>query len=391
MPPLPSFRGRSGISSESWPKIPWISLICRRAGRGPAARRVAAVLGAVFAWTALLGWAAAAPAAAHAADAPDATNYRTTITGITPDLPGVTVRAIEAGARLELTNSSGRVVEVLGYSNEAYLEIRPDGVYENANSPATYLNATLTGGVVPPANADPAAAPDWRKVSDEPKARWHDKRTRWTQLQPPPAVAADPGQPHRIADWSVPLRLADDLSLLQIQGTLDWVPPPSAALWWIVTLVAAAAVACLGLVRAIGVPVLGIVLMAGGLAALAYVGAREIDAGAATAWQLISGVFASELWPAVAGLTALVASGVAIRSRPSALFALALAGAGLALFGGVVNAAVFFRSVAPVPWNDITARLVIAAVLAFGLGVCGAASLRLRASTRSTPRPAPSR
>jgi hypothetical protein len=341
-------------------------------------RKAAALLGAAVAWTALLSWAVATPAAAHAADAPDATNYRTTITGLTQALPGVTVRVIEAGARLELTNHSDRVVEVLGYSNEAYLEIRPDGVYENVNSPATYLNATLQGGVVPPANADPAAAPDWRKASDQPVARWHDKRARWTQLQPPPAVAADPGSEHRIADWSVPLRMADDLSTLELRGTLDWVPPPSPVLWWILTIVVAAVIASLGLVAAVRVPLLGILLILGGSAALAYVTAREIDAGATTAWQLISGVFASELWPAVAGLAALLAGGFALRNRPSAPFALALAGAGLALFGGVVNAAVFFRSVAPIPWPDVVARLIVLAVLALGLGVCGAASLRMR-------------
>src|SRR5262249_5609779 len=98
---------------------------------------------------------------------------------------------------------------------------------------------------------------------------------------------------------------------------------------------------------------------------------------------LISGVFASELWPLVAGLTALAAGIFALHRRPSAPFALALAGAGLALFGGVVNAAVFFRSVAPVPWSDVTARLIIALVLAVGGGVCGAASLKMRSTSRS--------
>jgi hypothetical protein len=328
-------------------------------------------------------FATAAPAAAHAADAPDATNYRTTITGLTPALPGVEVRAIEAGARLELVNTSSRTVEVLGYSNEPYLDVRPDGVYENVNSPATYLNATLNGGVVPPATADPAAPPQWRKIADQPIARWHDKRARWTQLQPPPAVAANPGQQQRIADWSVPLRMADDLSEVQIHGTLDWVPPPAAGLWWIITLVIAAGLASLGLVRLVGVRLMGGILIAGGLAALAYVTARELDAGARSAWELIGGVFSSELWPLVAGLMALAAGLYALRRRPSALFALALAGAGLALFGGVVNAAVFFRSVAPVPWSDVTARLVIAFVLGAGAGVCGAAALQMRASAPS--------
>lgn len=341
--------------------------------------RAIAVLGAAAALLA----GAAAPASAHAADAPDATNYRTTITGLTPALPGVKVRAIEAGARLELTNTSARTVEVLGYSNEPYLDVRPDGVYENVNSPATYLNATLTGGVVPPSTADPAAPPQWRKISDTPRARWHDKRARWTQLQPPPAVAADPSRTQRIADWSVPLRMADDLSEVQIHGTLDWVPPPPASLWWAISLIAALGLAALGYVGPAGPRLLGGLLIGGGSGALAYVIGRELDAGARTPWELLSGVFASELWPLVAGLTALAAGVFAFRRRPSALFALALAGAGLALFGGVVNAAVFFRSVAPVPWSDVTARLVIASVLAVGVGVCGAAALKMRATSRA--------
>lgn len=343
----------------------------------PSLLRAFAVLGAA---AALLG--PAAPASAHAADAPDATNYRTTITGLTPAVPGVTVRTIEAGARLELTNASPRTVEVLGYSNEPYLDVRPDGVYENLNSPATYLNATLNGGVVPPSTADPTAPPQWRKVSGTPRARWHDKRARWAQLQAPPAVSADPSQPHRIADWSVPLRMADDLSEAQIRGTLDWVPPPPAYMWWVITLVLAFGLAALGYVGTAGSRLLGGLLTAGGLAALAYVTGRELDAGARTPWDLIGGVFASELWPLVAGLTALAAGIFALRRPPAALFALALAGAGLALFGGVVNAAVFFRSVAPVPWNDMTARLVIALVLAIGAGVCAAASLKMRSTAR---------
>jgi hypothetical protein len=178
--------------------------------------------------------------------------------------------------------------------------------------------------------------------------------------------------------------MADDLSEVQIHGTLDWVPPPPATLWWAITFVVGALVAVLGFTSFAGPRALGGLLLLGGVAALAYVTGREIDAGARTPWDLLSGVFASELWPVVAGLTAMAAGIFAFRRRPSALFAVALAGAGLALFGGVVNAAVFFRSVAPVPWNDITARLVIAIVLAIGAGVCGAAALQMR----STGRPA---
>jgi hypothetical protein len=60
--------------------------------------------------------APATPASAHGADAPETTAFRTTVTGIAPPMRGLSVRTVEAGARLELTNDSGRTVEVLGYA-----------------------------------------------------------------------------------------------------------------------------------------------------------------------------------------------------------------------------------------------------------------------------------
>ena len=174
--------------------------------------------------------APATPAFAHGGDAPDATAYRTAVTGITPAMAGLTVRTVEAGARLELTNRTGRTVEVLGYSGEPYLQIRPDGTYQNLNSPATYLNQTLAGDTAVPASADPTAPPSWRRVSTATTVRWHDQRTHWLTQGPPPAAATDPARGHRLRDWSVPLR--EQTRTFEIRGTLDWVPPPAAWLWW---------------------------------------------------------------------------------------------------------------------------------------------------------------
>ena len=129
--------------------------------------------------------APATPASAHGGDAPDATAYRTTVMQIMPPMPGLSVRTVEAGARLELTNDSGRTVEVLGYSGEPYLEVRPDGTYENVHSPATYLNVTLAGDGPVPATADPTAPPSWRRVSGSTTVRWHDRRTHWLEPAPP--------------------------------------------------------------------------------------------------------------------------------------------------------------------------------------------------------------
>ena len=217
------------------------------------------------------------PAFAHGADAPDATNYRTVITSA-PQLAGVEIRTIEAGARLQLTNHSGRNVEVLGYQGEPYLEIRPDGVYENYHSPATYLNITITH-VDPPAHADPTVPPVWQKVSDEPMHRWHDQRTIWIETTPPPAVAAAPDQPHHLRDWVVPMRV--DATALQLTGTLDWVPPPAWWVWWLIAVGAVLVIALMGLLpksRSITV-VLALLAAVAGLLGLTYATSREVDAG----------------------------------------------------------------------------------------------------------------
>jgi len=58
-------------------------------------------------------------------------------------------------------------VEVLGYAGEPYLDIRPDGTWQNVNSPAAYINETLAGDTAVPASADPTAA----RVLP---ALWHD-------------------------------------------------------------------------------------------------------------------------------------------------------------------------------------------------------------------------
>ncbi|MDG4820565.1 hypothetical protein O7635_01695 [Asanoa sp. WMMD1127] len=342
----------------------------------------------------------AAPAWAHGGDAPDGTDYRTAVTSVTPAAAGLRVRAVEAGARLELTNHTGTTVEVLGYSNEPYLEVRPDGVYENVHSPAVYLNATLAGVATLPATADPTLPPAWRKASSVPVVRWHDHRSHWMQSARPPSVAADPSRPQRIRDWVVPLR-TDGVTMLEARGTLDWVPPPSPGVWWTWSVVGALAVALLGLVgrlrelvasltvrsgpaprRSVGwvLPALASVSVVAGVAALVYAVGREVDAGNDSFGALVRGLFAGQIWPVLTGLAAIAAAVYALLRRPAADFALALAGVCVAIFAGAANTAAFGNGVVPVPWTGSLGRLLIAVVIAAGAGVAGAAALRMRAT-----------
>ena len=95
------------------------------------------------------------------------------------------------------------------------------------------------------------------------------------------------------------------------------------------------------------------------------------------------------MWPGLAGLATAASGGYALARRPSADFALALAGACLALFAGLPNAAVFGRGVAPVPFDPTLARVAVAAVLAIGAGLLVANALRMRAAVRAAPAPTP--
>jgi hypothetical protein len=296
----------------------------------------------------------AAPASAHAGEAPDATAYRTTVSGIVPAEAGLTVRTVEAGARLELVNDTGRTVEVLGYSDEPYLEVRPDGTYENVRSPATYLNRTLAGDTPVPATADPAAPPQWRRVSTDTTVKWHDRRTHWTGDDLPPAAAREPSRSHRLRDWVVPLR--DQAMTLELRGTLDYLPPPTAWLWWSGALLLAAAVTALGLrsVRAVGALAVG-----AGAVLLGYAVTRALDAGVSP----------------VLILAALIAVAAGILRAP---FLTALAGAVLAIFGGFADLGVFRAAVVPVAGPGWFARVAVLIAIGVGVGMAATGVLRLR-------------
>ncbi|WP_233559027.1 hypothetical protein [Micromonospora radicis] len=339
--------------------------------------------------------ATAAPALAHGADAPNGTDYRVEVTAVAPDRPQLRVRVVEAGARLELTNTGADPVEVMGYSGEPYLRVGPDGVYENTRSPATYLNRTIVGETVLPAEADPAAAPRWRRVDGGPTARWHDQRALWREGGPPAQVRAAPDREHRVRDWVVPLR--DVTGPAEIRGTLDWVPPPDAYRWWVLVTLGALAVGAVGLLPAASLPGrralvgLGGLLAVGGVAAVLLAAGRVRDAGAEGVPGLLFGLLTGPLWTLLAGLGAIAAAGWAVRRRPGADFRIALAGACLALFAGLTNAAVLARAVVPVPWPPTLARLLVVVVAVAGAGALAAAVLRLHATGRAiTPAPADS-
>ena len=134
-------------------------------------------------------------------------------------MPGLHVRVTDLGTKVELTNDGTREVVVLGYAGEPYLRVGPKGVFENARSPATYLNRSTTITGSPPKSADAKAAPVWRRVSTGTTASWHDHRAHFMGGDDPPEVVRDPDQRRVVDNWVIPMRVGS--TDVAARGQLD--------------------------------------------------------------------------------------------------------------------------------------------------------------------------
>jgi hypothetical protein len=326
---------------------------------GRVARRFVVVVAMAFA----VAVVTAAPASAHTLSGPKPTNYRARIVSVTPPAPGVSVRVIDLGAKVELTNRTGRDVIVLGYEGEQYLRVGPRGVFENVHSSATYVNRSLKGGVIPGGvNTSPDAAPQWRKISDGRTARWHDHRAHRMQPGLPPQVASDPAAFHHVAVDHV--KFLHDGTTSDATLTLDWVPGPSGVRWIPVAAVALLLGLALALVarwsRALAVAV-GLLVAVDAAHAIAYEVARP-GSNAAKTVQFLGGTFVSIfVWiaavPTIIGLW---------RRRTDALYGAIFVGLMVALVGGASDLSALWHSQLPAVGPDVLTRLE--GVLALGLG-----------------------
>jgi hypothetical protein len=165
----------------------------------------------------------ASPASAHGTAQVPATDYKVTVRSMTPAVGGLHVRAVDDGNRVELTNDSRVEVTVLGYDNEPYLRIGPDGVWRNNRSPAVYWNRQQNQQVItsaPPAGYDAKKPPSWHHISDEHVTRWHDHRVHYQG-------AAPSGGAQTVLRWQLPLRQGDQA--ITVAGDVRYLPPPSPA------------------------------------------------------------------------------------------------------------------------------------------------------------------
>lgn len=192
----------------------------------------------------VLGVVLAAPAAAHGRGS-DATNYHSTVTATTGP-PAVEWRVLNADEYLQVTNPTDTDLIVLDYAGNPYLRIGPDGVFQNRNSQATYVNADRFGETAVPDDIVVDGPPDWEHLSDVPTHAWHDHRIHWMAQALPPGVRTAPDREQVVLDWSVPFRLAGTDH--EVSGELVWVPPPSPWPWLVGALIVVALPVAYGLV-----------------------------------------------------------------------------------------------------------------------------------------------
>jgi hypothetical protein len=304
-------------------------------------------------------------------------NYETRVLSVRPAVPGIQVRAVDLGNRLELRNTTGADVTVVGYDDEPYLRIGPRGVFENRRSPAVYLNRTRNGTASAPVPkiADPTAAAEWHKVSDGTTARWHDHRAHWMGSGDAPVVQADPSSPHLVQRFEV--RLRRTAGTISVRGDVRWVPGPSPWPWIAAAVALALLVIVLSRTRfssiAIGTT-LAVVALSETLHVVGGWGGTTVSGGT----KLAASVYAlGGIVVAVLALIWLVRRGLSA-AAPLVL----IAGLFVVLAGGLADITVLTKSQLPTTLSPPVARLTVTLALGLGLGLAVAGALRLRPDRR---------
>ena len=163
--------------------------------------------------------------------------YRSTVKLVRPAVAGLQLAVLDGDDRIKATNDSSKAIVIEGYGGEPYIRLSPDGVFENRNSPAVYLNKDRFGRAEVPATAKETAEPDWVKVADGNAYEWHDHRAHWMSPIAPKPIRDDPDRTHHVFDWEVPGAAAGQSFV--IAGSLDYSPPENEGAPWLFVIVIA--------------------------------------------------------------------------------------------------------------------------------------------------------
>lgn len=184
----------------------------------------------------------ASPAAADAAGPSD---FRSAVTGIAPDVAGVTAEIRGGDSFLEVTVEEGTEVVIEGYNGEPYLRFLDTGTVErNRWSTATYVNDDRRGaGAIPDKAQDPTTTPEWEQLATGGTYAWHDHRIHWMRDASPP-VARGERVGGEYDPWRVPITV--DGTPATIEGTLTYEKAASPVPWVIAAVAALTSVVVAG-------------------------------------------------------------------------------------------------------------------------------------------------
>jgi hypothetical protein len=270
----------------------------------------------------------AAPAEAHTVSDASPTNYKSEILSVSPTLPGLELRILDLGRKVELKNGTSSDVVVLGNDGKPY---------SRAGS-----NGTVRSGQT---------------------ARWSDSRTRWEGPNPS-AVRAAPNNRHTVGQWTIPMRAGD--KPVVATGRITWVPGPSAVPWLLAALGLFVLTAALGWRRNWGPS------LAAALAVLIAVDVVHSFASATAAADAILVTLARVLGlgflSTLAWIGGVWAIGRLQRKQELGLVVGALAAFVIALYG-LGDTSVLGRSQVAYLFPAIAARAAVAVSLGCGLGL----------------------
>jgi hypothetical protein len=264
----------------------------------------------------------APPAGAHTVTGVKPANFASRVTSMQPPIPGVGIRLLDLGRRVQLHNGSHSEVVVLGTTGKPFVHVK--------------AGATR---------------------------RWRDARTSYAGRSPA-------GGGRIVSSWSIDLVQAGRAQPTVVRGIITYVPPPSPWPWIAVTLAVLAGTVALAWTAAWGrwlSIALAVLLASDALQSYGTAAATHEALIAQLGRILLGGVVTAIAW--IVGAFALPALQ---RNHEGGLLAAGGVGVVIASFSGATDVAVFGSSQVASIFPAVTARLAVVCAIGIGVGLVGA-------------------